>query len=525
MKKFIDLKWFSLSIILSCLSGLSLSFSTWSYSEIFALITGKSIPNTVRMIIVITVLQILLVIVEYLNNRVINRNVALFNQEVREYLMQTDFVKTGEKEISNRISFINNDLNLIEEKYFRQLFSLVSTVVKIVGIVGIVTIALINSVVLTLVFVAFASLSSLIPSLFSKKTANQSSNWSKSTGSYVTFMSDLLKNINTVLNYNVLSLFVKKGSKVIKNSVENKRERDDTIAKSDFYVDLLAYSLDFLPIGIGIIMVIQGHIALASFVAVQYSSAWIVNSFFSINSIRNQIAATKPMTAKLLSFKPLTTKQDEAPVKFKQLNMYNVTFGYQADSPVLNNVSLCVNKGDKILLTGKSGEGKSTLLKVLMGKLSPQKGRVLVNDQAVETQIFSEVQQSSQIFNVTLRFNLTLGKQFDQKQIVAAAQQAGLTNYLQKHGLDTVIEENGHNLSGGERKRIELARAFLFQREILVVDEGTASLDPQTAEQIHNVFLNSPLTVIEIDHHISSTTMKKFTHHFDLENGKLVNIF
>lgn len=522
MKKFIDLKWFSLSIILSCLSGLSLPFSTWSYSEIFALITGKSIPNTVRMIIVITVLQILLVIVEYLNNRVINRNVALFNQEVREYLMQTDFVKTGEKEISNRISFINNDLNLIEEKYFRQLFSLVSTVVKIVGIV---TVALINSVVLTLVFVAFASLSSLIPSLFSKKTAKQSSNWSKSTGSYVTFMSDLLKNINTVLNYNVLSLFVKKGSKVIKNSVENKRERDDTIAKSDFYVDLLAYSLDFLPIGIGIIMVIQGHIALASFVAVQYSSAWIVNSFFSINSIRNQIAATKPMTAKLLSFKPLTTKQDEAPVKFKQLNMDNVTFGYQADSPVLNNVSLCVNKGDKILLTGKSGEGKSTLLKVLMGKLSPQKGRVLVNDQAVETQIFSEVQQTSQIFNETLRFNLTLGKQFDQKQIMAAVQQAGLTNYVQKHGLDTVIEENGHNLSGGERKRIELARAFLFQREILVVDEGTASLDPQTAEQIHNVFLNSPLTVIEIDHHISSTTMKKFTHHFDLENGKLVNIF
>lgn len=337
--------------------------------------------------------------------------------------MQTDFVKTGEKEISNRISFINNDLNLIEEKYFRQLFSLVSTVVKIVGIV---TIALINSVVLTLVFVAFASLSSFIPSLFSKKTAKQSSDWSKSTGSYVTFMSDLLKNINTVLNYNVLSLFVKKSSKVIKNSVENKRERDDTIAKSDFYVNLLAYSLDFLPIGVGIIMVIQGHVALASFVAVQYSSAWIVNSFFSINSIRNQIAATKPMTAKLLSFKPLTTKQDEAPIKFEQLDVDNVTFGYQADSPVLNDVSLCVNRGDKILLTGKSksGEGKSTLLKVLMGKLSPQKGRVLVNNQSVETQIFSEVQQTSQIFNETLRFNLTLGKQFDQKQIMAAVQQA-----------------------------------------------------------------------------------------------------
>lgn len=72
MKKFINKKYFALSILLSCLSGLELPFGTWSYSEIFALITEKNISNTVKMVAIITIAQILLVIIKYLNTRVLN---------------------------------------------------------------------------------------------------------------------------------------------------------------------------------------------------------------------------------------------------------------------------------------------------------------------------------------------------------------------------------------------------------------------------------------------------------------------
>lgn len=522
MKKFINKKYFALSILLSCLSGLELPFGTWSYSEIFSLITEKNIPNTISMVAVITIAQILLVIIKYLNTRILNRNIACFNQNVREFLMKSNFIEISENNVSKQISFLSNDLNLIEENYLKQLFQLISMIVTIVG-TSIVAVG--NSFLLTLVFISFAIFSSIIPKFFSKKTAQQSNNWSTSTGTYITFMSDFLKNIRTVLNYNALDTFIKKGQKIITQSTENKRLRDNTIAKSNFWVNIFVYSFDFLPIGIGIIMVIKGMLTLASFVAVQYSSTWIINSFYSINSCRNQMSSAKPMIDKLLSFKPEEFDKNIPNSNLNTLTLNNISFGYKPGELVLDKINLKIKRGDKLLLTGKSGQGKSTLLNLLTGQLKPTKGNVLVNGMTNQSYTFSEVQQTSQIFNDTLLFNLTLGKKFDDSKITEAIKKAGLLPYVNRYGLNTIIEENGNNLSGGEKKRIELARAFLYERDFLIVDEGTASLDPTTANQIHEVFLDSPLTVIEIDHHIPPKIMQMFNHHYDLHNKRLERIF
>ena len=522
MKKFINKKYFALSILLSCLSGLELPFGTWSYSEIFSLITEKNIPNTIRMVAVITIAQILLVIIKYLNTRILNRNIACFNQNVREFLMKSNFIEISENNVSKQISFLSNDLNLIEENYFKQLFQLISMIVTIVG-TSIVAVG--NSFLLTLIFISFAIFSSIIPKFFSKKTAQQSNNWSTSTGTYITFMSDFLKNIRTVLNYNALDTFIKKGQKIITQSTENKRLRDNTIAKSNFGVNIFVYSFDFLPIGIGIIMVIKGVLTLSSFVAVQYSSTWIINSFYSINSCRNQMSSAKPMIDKLLSFKPEEFDKNIPNSNLNTLTLNNISFGYKPGELVLDKINLKIKRGDKLLLTGKSGQGKSTLLNLLTGQLKPTKGNVLVNGMTNQNYTFSEVQQTSQIFNDTLLFNLTLGKKFDDFKITEAIKKAGLLPYVNRYGLNTIIEENGNNLSGGEKKRIELARAFLYERDFLIVDEGTASLDPTTANQIHEIFLNSPLTVVEIDHHIPPKIMEMFNHHYDLHNKRLERIF
>lgn len=92
---------------------------------------------------------------------------------------------------------------------------------------------------------------------------------------------------------------------------------------------------------------------------------------------------------------------------------------------------------------------------------------------------------------------------------------------MQKIGLDVVIKEDGTNLSGGEKKRIEIARAFLYNRNFLLIDEGTASLDPQTAHEIHELIFSSNLTVVEIDHHIPEDLRSKFTRSYKLEDKKL----
>ena len=117
-----------------------------------------------------------------------------------------------------------------------------------------------------------------------------------------------------------------------------------------------------------------------------------------------------------------------------------------------------------------------------------------------------------------------MGRDFSDQEIEHSIQEAGLTPLMQKIGLDAVIQEDGTNLSGGEKKRIEIARAFLYNRNFLLIDEGTASLDPQTAHEIHEMILSSDLTVVEIDHHIPEDLQSKFTHAYKLEDKQLIPI-
>lgn len=111
---------------------------------------------------------------------------------------------------------------------------------------------------------------------------------------------------------------------------------------------------------------------------VQYSSAWVVNSILAINQSMTTINSAKPLLGKLEKIKkmPQSEVSDQlTTIDFKELHLDNVTFGY-ADKPVVQNASLTVRRGDKVLLTGRSGQGKSTLLKLIDHVLRPSSGRV-----------------------------------------------------------------------------------------------------------------------------------------------------
>ena len=341
-------------------------------------------------------------------------------------------------------------------------------------------------------------------------------------------MSDYLKHIDLILHYNAMPFFLLKGKKAITETAAAKQKRENTIAMSNLLAGILAYSLSFLPIGIGILFVLDKRLPLSSFIMVQYSSSWIVNSILAINQSMTTINSAKPLLTKLANIKelPQSALSDEmTTIDFKGLQLKDVTFGYQ-NKTIIQNASLTVNRGDKILLTGRSGQGKSTLLKLMANIIHPNKGTVELvepDGKAITPQpdYFGEVNQDSNIFHDTLRFNLTLGRNFSDQEIERAIQKAGLTPLMQKIGLEAVIKEDGTNLSGGEKKRIEIARAFLYNRNFLLIDEGTASLDPQTAHEIHELILSSNLTVVEIDHHIPEDLQSKFTRSYKLEDKKL----
>ncbi|MFA6736193.1 MAG: ABC transporter ATP-binding protein, partial [Saccharofermentanales bacterium] len=164
----------------------------------------------------------------------------------------------------------------------------------------------------------------------------------------------------------------------------------------------------------------------------------------------------------------------------------------------------------KYLVTGPSGGGKSTLLKILRKYHYPQKGEVLIDGTPLRRitrdsyfRHIGNVDQNIFIFDDTIRNNLTLYRDCSEDRIIAAIHDAGLDSFVDElsFGLDTVIKDNGRNISGGERSRIAIARALLEDVDLLLLDEAFANLDAVTAGGIERTILEAKgLTVVNVSH-------------------------
>jgi len=207
----------------------------------------------------------------------------------------------------------------------------------------------------------------------------------------------------------------------------------------------------------------------------------------------------------------------------------DVRFAYPgAAQPVLRDASLTVSGTQKVALVGESGCGKSTLAKLLFQYYPDYSGDILFNRQQVRqldrTAFYKRVgyiAQTAYLFNDTLRNNICLLEEFPDEQLAHAIVAAGLTEWVASlpDGLDTVISENGKNLSGGQRQRIGIARLALRKYDLIIADEITASLDPETSQQVMQNLLSLPCMVVAITHDVSGAFMQGFDAVYRVEKG------
>mgnify|MGYP001556225611 CR=1 FL=1 len=193
-----------------------------------------------------------------------------------------------------------------------------------------------------------------------------------------------------------------------------------------------------------------------------------------------------------------------------------IGFGYTPDREVLHDVNLTVRAGSGLTLVGPSGSGKSTLFNLLMGFAAPRRGRILVNgddlavlDMASWRRHIAWVPQRAHVFHGTLRDNLLIAAPAaDDAQLRRAVCAAALAPVVERlpQGLDTPLGEHGHGLSGGERQRLALARAWLRDAPLLLLDEPTQHLDAATSAAVDPAIarLAEGRTVIRIAHRLDT---------------------
>ncbi|WP_188013817.1 heme ABC transporter ATP-binding protein/permease CydC [Photobacterium damselae] len=191
----------------------------------------------------------------------------------------------------------------------------------------------------------------------------------------------------------------------------------------------------------------------------------------------------------------------------------NISYTYYgSEQPVLKQVNLSLKQGEKLAILGRTGCGKSTLLQLLTRNWDPQQGQISLDgiplpqwQEGALRSAMTVVSQRVDVFNGSLRENLLLAKpQASDAECVQALEQVGLTTLLDNQGLDTWLGEGGRQISGGERRRLGIARALLHDAPILLMDEPTEGLDRRTEQQILELLLEhaKDKTVIFITHRL-----------------------
>jgi ATP-binding cassette subfamily B protein len=194
-------------------------------------------------------------------------------------------------------------------------------------------------------------------------------------------------------------------------------------------------------------------------------------------------------------------------------------------------LNLSIKKGESVAFVGKSGSGKSIIVKLLVGLLKPDGGKILVDGYSLSsinlTSYYDQiayVPQESPVFDGTLRENIVFDRVVEDNKIIKILNKVGLDELYHKleKGLDTELGERGHALSGGERQRLVLARLWFSHAKLIILDEATSAMDNLTEESVMAQLteLLHDKTVIVIGHRLN--TIRNFKRIIEFKNGEII---
>ncbi len=521
-----------LAMLIAVASSLMIA---WLLQMILDMLGGVDVGYSIGELVVITVVCIILSLLESTirclsEPRFIAKARLQYQSYVFSKLTQKSISAFSNENTSKYLSALSNDINSIETGYLSKIIPIFYNTIVFFAALGMM---LSYNLLLTLISVAIAVLPFAISMLTGSLLEKSEREVSDKSEVYTSTLKDFLAGFTVVKSFRAekqaYQLFYDKS----KNVADGKEHRKKIVIILNSLSDFGRYVLQFGVLLVGAWLAFSDSSISAGtvFVFVQLLN-YVINP---IGVIPQALAEWKASTALItkIAYALENNVREDGEIEKRKLDngitVRNLTFAYEENKRVLNDLSFTFEAGKSYCLVGSSGSGKSTLLNLLMASHHNYSGSISYDEAELKSirsealyDMISVIQQNVFIFNASIRDNITMFSDFPREAVDRAIEMSGLSELIAERGEDYLCGENGNGLSGGEKQRISIARSLLKKSQVLLVDEATAALDTHTAAQVTNAILGlDGITRIVVTHALDEALLKQYDCILTLKNGNI----
>ncbi|HHV6877037.1 TPA: thiol reductant ABC exporter subunit CydC [Haemophilus influenzae] len=458
---------------------------------------------------------------------------ALLRDKVFSSLRRLAFVKLQDKQAGQLVSLVTNDIELLEVFYAHTIAPIM--IAFFTSAILLLVFAQLSSWFVLVALAAYLTVGVILPIITTKLAREDGRRYRELVGEMNDFFLDSVRGMKEIQLFGYAQqrlAEIQQRSQKIDTAFERIKDQE---AKVRVYTEVAVSVFNIIMLFTGLILFSLDKIDFAAFlvgVILLMSSYGPVIALSNLSSNLLQTLASGERVLSLLAEEP-ELKDVEGAVDLKdvsRIDVENVNFAY-GEEQILSDVSLSVKKGEILGIHGRSGSGKSTLLKLLMRFYDPKSGSIKINGETLPNintcslrDNMAYITQQTYIFNETIEENIRLARRDTTlEEIMEAAKKASIHDFILSlpQGYQTKMTELGGNLSDGEKQRIGIARAFLHNAPIILLDEPTSNLDSLNEVMILKSLLNvkAEKLIILVSHRQS--TMAICDQVIGIENGRM----
>lgn len=431
----------------------------------------------------------------------------MLKRDIFKSILQRSYVSYKEHPQGWYISKYTNEADAIKEYRFQLLPKFWEILIKVIFVSAALFLLDIRIALLTL---ALLTTPLYLPKLIEKPLQRAQSAQVQTVEAALTGIQDWLRGFEIIKNFSVEQNILQKFDAVNNHAMDAMFHNTAWQAGSQLLTSLMSYLSYFVILACSARLVLIGEFSAGDFFVAIGMIDQLSYPIIMLADILRAFVAIRPTcqsVEKFLAENHKTAAIRSLPGIHRDIQYRHVSFAYpEASCPVLEDVTFSVQKGCRYLLQGPSGCGKTTAVNLLLRYYDTDSGEILVDGIPLSRfdstyDCITVVRQDAILFRDSLRNNLTLYRNISAEKLFQVLHAVELDKFANRNALDSSVAENGANLSGGEKKRICLARALLQDTDVLILDEPLANLDETTASKIEDLLLSIQGKIVLIVSH------------------------